>query len=179
MSFSVQEEFADYSPSARVSWSDGGSWPHSNHYGFHEAVVSAHFVLLSYHVLRDFRVSSPQTGNPLLDHTTALAHAVVGPEITAYFVNELPELTNSGSGQPDLFVFRAPDNPADLKIHYRDPRLWFFVEVKGPGDVVQPYQETFWRAIAERSDIGLGPERIRLFRTAPEGTMPDLKTHPY
>lgn len=175
MEFNVREELAEYDSALRVAWPDGGTWPHSNHYGFNEAVVAAHFALRGYEVLRHFRVAHTATGDPVVDHTTALMHAVVGPEVSDFFASTLDEITNHGSGQPDLFIFRAPDNPNDPKIRFGDPRLWFFVEVKGPGDKVQSYQRTFWRAVAEQEDLGLGPDRIRLFRTAPTGTAPELK----
>lgn len=53
------------------------------------------------------------------------------------------------------------------------------MRVKGPGDRVQGYQKTFWREVAKRTDLGLGPERIRLFRTTPIGVECQLGTVEY
>ena len=178
MSFEVTQEVAYYDPHRRSSWQEGGLWPQSTHGGFAEAVVASHFVLLGYHVLTQFSSTGLGKSRSVTEHSTALLHAVVGPTVSEFFRTGLSQATAQGSGQPDLFVFRE-ETPNDPKIVYRDPRRWFFVEVKGPGDRVRPNQKAFWRAVAERTDLGLGPEHIRLFRTAPDGEVPDLKTLEY
>jgi hypothetical protein len=165
MGFTVDEEIAYYDPEDRRSWDEGGTWPHSHHYHFNEAVVAAHFVLQGYHVLRDFSSTRPQLKRrPLAAHSTALLHDIVGSEASAFFQGELEAATRGGTGEPDLFVFRE-DHPRDPKYRFVDDRDWFFVEVKGPGDVVGDEQRRFWHLVAER----LGEGRIRLFRTAPRG----------
>jgi hypothetical protein len=178
VSFQVEEEVAYYDPEQRISWPEGGAWPHANHGGFAESVVAAHFVLLGYHVLTQFSSTGLGKSRSVTEHSTALLHAVVRPTVSEFFRTGLSQATAQGAGQPDLFVFRE-ETPNDPKIVYRDPRRWFFVEVKGPGDRVRPNQKAFWRAVAERTDLGLGPEHIRLFRTAPDGEVPDLKTLEY
>lgn len=166
--FRVQVEIAEYDPALQKSWDEGGSWPHSNHYHFHEAVVASYFILRGYHVLREYSCTRSAGNRPITSFQTGLFHAVVGPEVSAFFLSHIASSTHQGSGQPDLFVFRG-EHLHDPKVSYSDPRLWFFVEVKGPSDQVRPYQKAFWREVASRSDLGLGPERIRLFRTAPRG----------
>jgi len=162
--FTVEEELVFYDPDLRRSWQEGGDWPHLNHFNFHEAVVAAHFTLRGYHALWDYSATGTKVLRPVARASSNLLQEVVGPEISAFFLNELSDVTNGGSGQPDLFVFRE-DAPGDPKVRYADPRLWFFAEVKGPGDSVRDNQRTFWREVALR----VGPERIRLFRTLPLG----------
>jgi len=179
VSFEVEEEVAYYDLERRLSWQEGGLWPHLNHYNFHEAVVAAYFVLRGYHVLWDYSSTSLLSKRPVARTSSQLFHEVVGPDVSAFFLGDLATATRGGSGQPDLFVFREEEPPADKKVKYLDPRLWFFVEVKGPRDRVGPNQRAFWKAVAERTDLGLGPERIRLFRTAPCGEEPELKPVDY
>ncbi len=165
MPFTVTEEVAWYDPERRLSWREGGEWPHPNHFHFHESVVAAHFIMRGYHVLRDCGCTRDfDSGRPLSVHSTRLLHDVVGSEATEFMTGELAEATASGTGEPDLFVFRE-EHPNDPKYHYDDPRLWFFVEVKGPEDVVSEDQKAFWHKVAER----FGSDRIRLFRTCPHG----------
>lgn len=170
MVFEVTEEIAEYDPALRLSWQEGGSWPHSNHFHFNEAVVAAYLKLRGYHVLRDFSSTRLDPGGLVAPFETQLLHAVVGPEVSDFFRTELADATACGTGEPDLFVFRE-EHQHDPKVRYLDPRLWFFVEVKGPGDVVQPAQKAFWHEVAKRGDLGLGPDRIRLFRTVPIGAL--------
>lgn len=73
----------------------------------------------------------------------------------------------------------ALSDPNDPKIKFRDPRLWFFVEIKGPNEGIRKTQKEYWRAIAEREDIGLGPHRIRLFRVVPDDYKDEPKTFYY
>lgn len=175
MAFVVWEEIAYYDPDSRLAWDEGGQWPHANHYHFNEAVVASRFVLQGYTVLRDFSSTRPHVKRrPLAAHSTALLHDVVGAEASAFFSQELEAATDGGTGEPDLFVFRE-DHPNDPKYRYPDEREWFFVEVKGPGDVVSEEQKHFWHLVAER----LGESRIRLFRTAPVGEAVELETVEY
>lgn len=178
MTFRVGEEVAEYDPALRLSWEEGGSWPHAHHYHFHEAVVASHFILRGYHVLREYAFTRPDADRPIASFSTRLFHAVVGPEVSSFFLTHMASVTQQGSGQPDLFVFRE-EHPRDPKVRYPDPRLWFFVEVKGPGDQVKPSQKVFWREVAIRDDLGLGPERIRLFRTVPRGEPYELNEVEY
>jgi len=163
--FTVVEEVVPYNPEQRRSWQEGGSWPHSHHFNFHEAVVAAHFTLLGYHVLWDYSSTGFGPNRPVARASSRLLHEVVGPDVSAFFLGDLADATRGGSGQPDLFVFRE-DSSADPKVKYLDPRLWFFIEVKGPDDSVHSNQKAFWREVALR----LGQDKIRLFRTVPDGT---------
>lgn len=175
VAFTVQEEVAFYDPESRRAWDEGGTWPHSNHYHFNEAVVAAHFVLLGYQYLRAFSSTKPSVARrPLAAHSTALLHDIVGPDVSTFFTQDLAAATNAGTGEPDLFVFRE-EHPNDPKHRYLDDRDWFFVEVKGPGDLVSAQQKHFWRCVAEK----LGQGRVRLFRTAPYGEPPVLEVIDY
>lgn len=166
MAFSVLEQVVEYDPARRLSWQEGGSWPHSNHFHFHEAAAAAHFTLLGYQVLRDYGLRPAKRATTT--HATEILHSVVGPDVSAFLVSDaFSGATDDGSGLPDLFLFRALDPEADPKIKYADACPWFFVEVKGPGDRVQDNQKVFWRAIAEK----YGPQHIRLVRTTPNGTI--------
>lgn len=178
MTFCVEEELAHYDPRWRLSCQEGGEWPHPNHYHFNEAVVASHFLLRGYRVLRGYSATWAEPDDSLSGLWTRLLHAVVGPEVRNFLVTELAAKTAGGSGEPDLFVFRE-EYPNDPKIRYLDSRRWFFVEVKGPGDKVGDNQRAFWRALAERPDLGLGPERIRLFKTAERGKSRQLKSLEY
>jgi hypothetical protein len=178
LSFRVQEELAEYDPDLRRSTQEGGSWPHPNHYHFNEAVVASYFLLRGYQVLRGFSSTRLDIKHPIASLSTRILHQVVGPDVSNFFLTELAGATGHGSGEPDLFVFRE-EHPEDPKIGYPDPRLWFFVEVKGPGDRVSSNQKRFWREVAKRSDLGLGPERIRLFKTAPFGKARQLNVVEY
>jgi hypothetical protein len=176
--FEVEEELVHYDPERRRAWPEGGDWPHSNHFGFNEAVVASHFLLRGYHVVGDYCSTSSVDGRRARAHYTSMVHDVVGSDVSEFLKTDLAALCPDGSGEPDLFVFRE-ETPNDPKIAYSNPLLWFFAEVKGPGDQVRDTQTRWWRAVAERTDIGLGPERIRLFRTAPAGEIPELLSYRY
>ena len=166
--FEVREEIVYYDEASRRSWKEGGPWPHENHFGFYEAVVAAHFTMQGYQVVRRFTSTRPGDDRSVLGIYTKLFHAVVGDAVSAFFTHEIASMSAMAGGQPDLFVFRE-EHPNDPHIRYADPRLWFFVEAKGLGDAVRENQKLIWRKIAERVDIGLGPDRIRLFRVVPRG----------
>ncbi len=177
-SFRVTTEYISFDPRLRRSWEQGGSWPHANLYYFYEAVVAAHFTLLGHHAIFDYVATRAADKRPVRDHFTRIMHHVVGAEASRYLTTEVDQILRAGAGQPDLFVFRQAA-PQDHRVKYPDARLWFFVEVKGPGDRIRENQKRFWRAIAERPDIGLGPERIRVIRPYPEGSQPDELTIEY
>ena len=163
--YSVTEEIVHFNPDDRMSWEDGGHWPHLYHGGFVEAVVAAHFIMRGYYVLQQFRTTSQAVSKrPVIWHSTELLYDVVGQEVSDFLRNEAAMGNPEDSGQPDLFVFRE-ESPNDPKIRYDDPRLWFFVEVKGPGDQVRANQKTWWSALASKC----GSERIRLARAIPAG----------
>lgn len=172
--YCVKPELVTYDPSIRRSWKNGGEWPNADLYYFHEAVVASHFVLRGYHVLRDYLATRAKGRRSLTTHYSRIFHEVVGPQASAFFMEELDKIAPGSIGQPDLFVFREK-NTNDPRVRYGDPRLWFFVEVKGPGDRVGKNQRVFWREVAMREDIGLGPQRVRLFRTAPHGSVINLE----
>jgi len=165
MGFCVMEQLVEYDPVRRLSWQADGTWPHANHFHFHEAVVSAHFILLGYNALRDYGIEKSHKSQTT--HATQILHSVVGPVASEFLLSSrFSEATDGRSGLPDLFVFRALAPANDPKVRYKDPADWFFVEVKGPGDRVGENQKKFWHAVAEE----LGPERIKLFKTTPKGT---------
>jgi len=172
----VEEELVYFDPGDRLSWQEGGVWPHSNHCGFVEAIAAAYFVKRGYHVLREFCTTKREVGRSgsLLRHSTHLMHDVVGEEVSSFLCSELVTRNRNGSGEPDLFVFRE-DHPNDPKIHYADPRPWFFVEVKGPGDSVRDNQKTWWSEFADR----FGSDQIRLVRVAPIGEVIEPATIEY
>jgi hypothetical protein len=156
--FRIKEELIFYDPDLRLSVKEGGTWPHPNHYGFCEAVVAAHFIMRGYQVLTDYSASSRRPEREVKHHFSCLFRHVVG-EKAAKYIGELGG-DYRGSGQPDVFVFcegRSQDPKCDPLTK------WFFAEAKGK-DKVSDSQKKFWRAIAEREDIGLGPQRIKLFR---------------
>ena len=162
---SVTEEIVYFDPEDRLTWPDGGPWPQSSGGGFVEAAVAAYFTLRGYHVLQQFRTTSRTVSKrPVIRHSTELLYDVVGEEVSDFLRNELALDNPQDSGQPDLFIFRE-ETPNDPKINYEDPRVWFFVEVKGPGDQVRDNQKAWWAALASR----FGPERIRLARVVQSG----------
>jgi hypothetical protein len=175
--YSLTEEIVKYDRSRRLSYKEDGDWPHPNHYGFHEAVAAAHFILRGYHVLTDYSTTYPKTSRLVKRHYSTIFREIVGQEITD-FMQKLRRRYGVDSGQPDLFVFRE-ETPNDPKIKFRDPRLWFFVETKGPNEGIRKTQKEYWRAIAEREDIALGPHRIRLFRVVPDDYKGEPKTFYY
>jgi hypothetical protein len=174
----ITPELVTYDPLMRRSWKEGGEWPNADLYYFHEAVVAAHFVLRGYHVLRDYLATRTKGRRSLTTHYSGIFHDVVGPRASAFFMEELDKIAPGSIGQPDLFVFRE-ETANDPRVHYEDPRFWFFVEVKGSGDRIGRNQRAFWREVAKRDDIGLGPQRIRLFRTAPVGRSVNLEAIQY
>jgi len=162
----VKEELVYFDSDDRRSWQEGGVWPHSTHGGFVEAIAAAYFIKQGYQVLSEFCTTRRKVGRPhgLLQHSTLLMHDVVGDEVDSFLCSEMAAHNSKGYGEPDLFVFRE-DHPNDPKIHFDDPRLWFFVEVKGPGDSVRDNQKAWWSEFADR----FGSDRIRLVRVAPAG----------
>jgi hypothetical protein len=178
MNFSVTETVVEYDPRLRLSWKEGGSWPHSNHYGFHETVVAAHFTLLGYHAFYEYSVTKDPQDDSRKDFNCRVFRSVVGDEVAVWLRTAFG---TDDTGQPDLFVYRDPDNPNDPKIRYSDPLLWLWVEVKGvhSGQVesVRGTQKAFWRLIA--SHELLGPERIRLVRAIPKGSTYQPRTISY
>lgn len=162
MSFHPIEELVTYRPESRLSWSEGGSWPHQNHFHFNEAVVSAHLTLLGYQVLRDYGIRPSKRATTNL--STQILHAVVGKSASEYLLGDAFDRATDGlSGLPDLFVYRALSPENDPKVVYVDCD-WFFVEVKGPGDHVHANQQAFLHAVAGE----LGTDRARVYRTVPE-----------
>jgi hypothetical protein len=123
----LTETIVRYNPCDRLSWNEGGVWPHKNHFGFHEAVVIAHLALRGYQCISQYSTTSPPKGNSISDFYTGIFRNVVGSEISDFLTNSL----DNDAGQPDLFVFRPPDNPKDPKIKYQESLVWFWVEVKG------------------------------------------------
>ena len=172
--YSLTEEIVTYDPSSRLSCKQGGDWPHPNHYGFREAVVAAHFILRGYHVLTDYSTTYPKTSRLVKQHYSAIFHEIVGHEITD-FMQKLGKRYGVDRGQPDLFVFQEK-TPNDPKIKFRP---WFFAETKGPNEGIRKTQKDYWREIAEREDIGLGPHRIRLIRVVPDDYKGEPKTFYY
>lgn len=172
--YSLTEEIVTYDPSSRLSYKEGGDWPHPNHYGFREAVVAAHFIRRGYHVLTDYSTTYPKTSRSVKRHYSTIFREIVGKEITD-FMQELGRDLGVDCGQPDLFVFQE-EKPNDLKINFRP---WFFGETKGPNEGIRETQKKYWRAIAEGENIGLGPQRIRLFRVVPKGYKVERKTFYY
>ena len=168
-SFTVTESIIHYDPELRESVAYGGTWPHSNHFGFVEAATAAHYIQRGYNVLREFCTTSREVRHGgLAYHSTQLLHDIVGPEVSEYFTTEVAEVCRNGSGEPDLFMFRA-FNPNDPKVSYPEGPSWFFAEVKGPRDVVRENQKLFWRRLVSRPDLGLGPDRLVLVRAVPVG----------
>jgi hypothetical protein len=161
--YSLKEEIVVYDPSRRLSYKEDGDWPHPNHYGFREAVVASHFILRGYHVLTDYSTTYPKTSRLVKRHYSAIFRQIVGQEI-ADFMQKLGKRYGVDRGQPDLFVFQEK-KPNDLKIKFRP---WFFAETKGPNEGIRKTQKDYWREIAKREDIGLGPHRIRLIRVVPD-----------
>ena len=98
--------------------------------------------------------------------------------ISEFLITEARQALSADHGQPDLFVFRQ-DRPNDPKIRYPDSLLWFFVEVKGRGENIRDTQMKYWRLIADREDLDLGPKRIRLYRALPEGKQYEPETFAY
>lgn len=176
--FSITEEIVYFNPKLRLSWAERGTWPHSSHYGFHEAVVAAHFRILGYEALHDYNAMKKSAKRPVCNHYNKLFHEIIGEKISHFLRTELRQKLIKNHGQPDLFVFRE-DCPQDPKIRYSDSLLWFFVEVKGIGESIRDTQLEYWHAIAEREDLDLGPKRIRLFRALPEGTEYSTQTFDY
>ncbi|PIX25722.1 MAG: hypothetical protein COZ69_02400 [Deltaproteobacteria bacterium CG_4_8_14_3_um_filter_45_9] len=169
--FRIKEHIVYYDPQRRRSWNEGGTWPHKNHYGFHEAVIAADFRLRGYEVIHDYSMTKTKPLRNVTNYFTKLVHGFVSRRATRFFTTELKEITGSDDGQPDLFVFHQ-DTPNDPKIRYPEyPEnlLWFFVECKGPDEAIRETQRKFWRAIAERDNIDLGIKRLNLFRALPEG----------
>lgn len=166
--YSLLTETIFFNPKDRRSWKDGGDWPHESLYYYYEAFVAAYFTMRGFHVIRDYVATRNQASRNLTTNYTRIFHDVVGEMASRFFTEELDKYCPAGRGQPDLFVFRE-EFSNDPRVKYPDPSKWFFVEVKGPRDQVSENQKRFWRAVAERTDIGLGPERIRLFRVLPEG----------
>lgn len=167
--FCVATETIWFDPEARRSWQQGGDWPHASLYYFYEAVVAAHFTMLGYHAISDYVATRASDKRPIRHHLTSIMHHVVGVDASRFLTSEVDQIARAGAGQPDLFVFRQA-TPNDPRVRYSDPRQWFFVEVKGPGDRVRENQKRFWRAIAGRPDLGLGEERIRVVRPCPQGS---------
>jgi hypothetical protein len=172
--YSLTEEIVTYDPSRRLSYKEDGDWPHPNHYGFREAVVAAHFILRGYHVLTDYSTTYPKTSRLVKRHYSAIFREIVGQKM-ADFMQKMARKYGVDSGQPDLFVFQQ-ETPKDPKIKYRP---WFFAEIKGPNEGIRKTQKEYWRAIAEREDIGLGPQRISLFRVVPKDYKVEPKTFYY
>jgi hypothetical protein len=164
--FEVTAKAVRYDREQRRSWKDGGEWPHANLYHFYEAVAASHFTMRGYHVLRDYLATRTKASRPLVEDYSRIFHRVVGPEASAFFLEHMEDVAPAGVGQPDLFVFRE-EAPNDPGLYFPDSLLWFFVEVKGAGDSIRDNQLRFWRAVASRPDLGLGPERIRLIRVLP------------
>ena len=179
----IKEEVIRYDPNERLSYDEGGEWPHLNHYGFHEAVVAAHFRRKGYIALHDYNCSYDYTSEekssvrPIREYFTKLFHEIVKPQISEFMKTELKQTLGTDYGQPDLFVFQA-FNFKDPKISYSD-LPWFFVEVKGPNETIRDTQLRYWRLIANRRDLGLGEERIRLFRAIPIGMKYEAHTFEY
>jgi len=176
--YTITEHLVCYDPGLQLSWAEGGTWPHKNHYGFHEAVVAAHFRLLGYEVLHDYNSTKKSATRPVCNFYTKLFHEIIGERISHFLRTEVRGRLNADYGQPDLFVFRE-ERPNDPKIQYPDPLLWFFVEVKGPGESIRDTQLVYWRLIADREDLGLGPKRIRLYRALRKGTRQKPQTFEY
>ena len=165
----VTEEVAYYEPGLNLSWAEGGTWPHKNHYGFAEAVVCSYFILRGYKVLTRYSATGQTEPDFLTKANNRIFREVVGSKIANYLRDEYRAGRLDDRGEPDLFVFRREDNPEDPKIKYADDRTWFFVEAKNEKDRVRETQKRFWRAVAEREDLGMGPSRIRVFRVLPNG----------
>lgn len=164
--FTIKEEIVYYKPEWRKPWTEKGTWPHENLYGFHEAVVGNDFRLRGYKVINDYSVTNINPSGMVTLHFTRLVHDFVGSLISQFFINDLKKVTGGDAGQPDLFVFHE-DHPNDPKIMYPDDPdnlKWFFVECKGPDEAIRDTQLKFWRAIAEMNDLDLGPRRLKLFR---------------
>ena len=178
MKFSVTETVVEYDPQQHLSWREGGAWPHSNHDWFHEAVVAAHFMLLGYHVFHEYSATKDIQDGSRRDYNSRIFRSIVGDEVVGWLRESFG---SDDSGQPDLFIYRDPDNPNDPKIRYIDPLLWFWVEVKGiHNGRVEPIrgtQKAFWRMIA--SHELLGPERVRLVRAIPKGSTYQPRTISY
>lgn len=171
----VVEKLVFFNPDDRKSWQEGGLWPHSTHGGFAEAAAAAHYLLRGYQVLYDFCTTNRDiSGRTQLVQSTRYMHAVVGDEVSDFLCTELAAHNPRGHGEPDLFVFRE-DRPRDPKYHFDDQRLWFFVEVKGPGDSVRDNQRAWWSEFADR----FGSERIELVRVVPQGQNPTPQTIEY
>jgi hypothetical protein len=121
----IKEEVIHYDPKERLSYDEGGEWPHLKHYGFREAVVAAHFRWKGYMALHDYNCSydySPEeksTVRPIRRYFTKLFHEIVGSEISEFMKTELKKVLGADYGQPDLFVFQA-FNSTDPKISYSD-----------------------------------------------------------
>jgi hypothetical protein len=168
MKFSVTEEVVEYDPHRRLSWREGGDWPHSNHYWFHESVVAAHFMLRGYHAFHEYSATKDIQDGSRRDYNSRIFRSIVGDDVVGWLRESFGA---DDSGQPDLFVYRDPDNSNDPKVKYKDPLLWFWVEVKGihhgKVETIRNTQKSFWRVIA--SWDFLGEERIKLFRVVPKG----------
>ncbi len=181
MGFKIKEQIVYYKEEWRRSWADGGTWKHSNRYGFHEAVVAAHFRLRGWEVVRDFSVTNMTPQKQVTRNFTKLVHDFVGKPISDFFINELKK-TAGDSGQPDLFVFHeaTPNDPKIKYPGYPEDLLWFFVECKGLDEPIRETQLNFWRLIAQKDDdLDLGSKRIRLFRALPCKTSYEPKEYDY
>jgi hypothetical protein len=177
-SYAITEELVYYDPKLKLSWAEGGAWPHPNHYWFHEAVVAAHFRLRGYESLHDYNSTKAFARRPICNYFTQLFHYIIGARISEFLITEAKQTLGADHGQPDLFIFRE-DRPNDPKIRYPDSLLWFFVEVKGPGENIRDTQLKYWRLIADSEDLDLGPKRIRLHRALPEGAQYQPRTFEY
>ena len=181
MGFKIKEQVVYYKREWRKSWADEGTWPHLNLYGFHEAAVAAHFKLQGWEVIHDYSVTNIAPPRLVTLHFTKLVHDFVGRPISDFFINDLKKMIGGDSGQPDLFVFHEP-TPNDPKINYPgypEDLLWFFVECKGPDEPIRETQLNFWKLIADRDDLDLGPKRIKLFRALPCGTNYEPKEYDF
>ena len=169
MKFTIKEQIIYYQPEWRKPWTEKGSWPHENLYGFHEAVVGNDFRLRGYGVIHDYSVTNIVPPRMVTLHFTRLVHDFVGKSVSDFFINDIKRIIGGDAGQPDLFVFHE-DHPNDPKIKYPDDPdnlRWYFVECKGPDEAIRDTQLKFWRAIAERDDLDLGSKRLKLFRALP------------
>ena len=178
MKFTIKEQVVYYKPEWRKSWAEGGTWPHKNLYGFHEAVVATHFRLQGYEVIHDYSVTNITPPRLVTLHFTRLVHDFIGKAVSEFLINDLKRTIGGDGGQPDLFVFHE-DTPNDPKIKYPENFLWFFVECKGPDETIRETQLKFWRMIAQRDDLDLGCKRMKLFRALPEGCQYEPKEYEF
>jgi hypothetical protein len=96
-SYSVTTETITVDPSLRRSWQEEGNRPHPGFYGFYEAVVTAHFMLCGYHVIRVYVATRSSDERPLRHRFTRLFHEVVGREVSDFLTSDLGKFAPAGA----------------------------------------------------------------------------------